>query len=320
MENLSRIFVSAIAVAGLLWGVTAYAQRGGWSAQAVGSPPFRSYQIDSYEIELEATNGVADVYFPDVNGSAARNYWRHERPFPVVVYLQGAQLKKEMLSMFALGVAQHGFVVVVPNNVSRVLGEGFSDVHLITSSLKEMREEQYDLDTPLFGIVDPSRLGLSGHSFGGIAASNAIGGVCFPTWCDTAIGFQRPPELRAAAIISSVAGGASSNSGVPVAVVVGSNDQRRADYEAGFNSLQPPKAFIVVEGANHYSVLDTEPEASRERRGEPPQIYRQSVSATLYARWAGLFLRTHILRDWKAGAIIYQSAGEEGVDVQSTWR
>ena len=320
MAHLSRIPALALTFAALLWGVPAYAQGEGWSVQAFGSPPFRSHQIDSYEIGLEATNGVADVYFPDVNGSAARNYWRHERPFPVVVYLQGAQLKKEMLSMFALGVAQHGFVVVVPNNVSRVLGEGFSDVHLITSSLEEMREEELDPDSPLFGIVDPSRLGLSGHSFGGVAASNAIGGVCFPTWCDTSIGFQRPPELLAAAIISSATGSASPNSGIPVAVILGSNDQRRADYEVGFNSLQPPKAFIVVEGANHYSVLDTEPEASRERRGEPPQIYRQSISATLYARWAGLFFRTHILKDWRAGAIVYRSAGEEGVDVQSTWR
>ena len=106
--------------------------------------------------------------------------------FQFLSYSQGGNTIREQYGTFAKGVAQYGFVVVIPNNMSSIMTrKGFNDVHLIDAVLNQMRKEENNPESPVNGIVDPSRLALSGHSFGGgVTALTATGGLCEVPFCD----------------------------------------------------------------------------------------------------------------------------------------
>jgi hypothetical protein len=314
----------AILILSLLFSASANAER--WSgyqsaSTSITDPLYKAHQIGSYELALSDTGGVATVYYPNIHGKNARSHGSNVNRAPVVVLLPGgAGGRRQIYSIFAKGVAQYGFVFVVPNNVSSVFNNtaGFSDVHLITAVLNQLREEENDPDSPLYGIVDSNRLALSGHSFGGVTALTAIGGFCQWPFCDESRGFQRPPELEAAVLLASHAGElAIDNSGVPVAIITGDGDRAFDDYRVGYDKLEPPKSFVVVEGTAHLGPLDIQPPGVAEGRGEPEQIIPSSIAAGRYARWAGLFLRAHMHRDLFAKRMIYRSDGSDGVVIES---
>ena len=51
----------------------------------------------------------------------------------------------------------------------------------------------------VFGLVDGSRLGVTGHSLGGAVALNIIGGICPPGLCTPGY-MAAAPQLKAAAL------------------------------------------------------------------------------------------------------------------------
>jgi hypothetical protein len=313
----------AVLMVSLLCSANANARwyQGSWNG--LNDPLFEAHHIDSYEMTLSDTGGVASVYYPNTRGKDARNHPSNDSRFPIVVLLGGGGPDaRQLYSTFAKGVAQYGFVFVLPNNASSVFNSAsFNDVHLITAVLNEMRKEESDPDSPVYGIVDSSRLALSGHSFGGVTALTAIGGFCQWPFCDVSRGFQRPPELEAAVLLAAHAGElAIDNSGVPVAILTGDGDRAFDDYRVGYDKLEPPKAFIVVEGTAHLGPLDVQPFGVATDRGEPEQIIPSSIAAGRWARWAGLFLRAHMHGDWRANMKIYRSGGTDGVTVEGERR
>ena len=284
--------------------------------------PVSADQVDSYPLVIESSGDEADVYYPNRKRHPA---WRRYSPadlYPVVLMMQGANVDKEYYSILATGVARQGFIVVVPNQRNRVFGGTFrySEVHTIDEVLEQMRLEDASPDSPVYGIADTNRFAIMGHSFGGAATMFAVEELCSIPFCDQSIGFVRPPELRAVVLTSSNTGAFDfDTSGVPIMIISGSLEEGRPRQLATYDTLEPPKALVTVEGGTHYAMCDADvPPGANAKETEPPQALPNGISAARYAHWAGLWLRAHVHDDAIAARKVFRPVvRSNGITVES---
>jgi len=281
------------------------------TAAAVTFSPAPLFEVvNQYNTTIAANGDLADVYFPTPKDSNPSTDL-----FPTTLLLQGALVDKSDYSSFASTVASYGFVVVVPNHVRTLVGPMdqpvtglLAEQQQVNDVLAHMRAENLNQSSPLFGQLDPSKLGLLGHSFGGAVGLNAIQGNCSPPLCFGE--FTRPAELLGGAFYGTTfrdpqRGGAIppiNNDGIPIALVAGSRDgvAELAAVEETYDQIQePPKAFVTVLGANHYGITN---EDNLFRDPSRPAL-DQALATETIARWSALFLRAHVLND--AGAFDY---------------
>jgi len=254
----------------------------------------------------------ADVYFPNLpKGETAK--------LSITLMLQGAFVDKSDYSNFASQVASYGFVVVVPNHERTIIGVNdqplsglFSEQGQVNDVLAQMRVENSDPLSPLFGIVDTGKLGLLGHSYGGTIGLGATQEeICVPQLCPT--DYSRPPELKAALAYGTAFGNPQTreylplnNEGIAIGLILGSLDGvappalSQATYK---QILNPPKALITVVGANHYSITNAD---NPERELNRPMLDQATVIETI-ARWSGLFLRAAMLNDRSAFDYVFNT-------------
>ena len=125
--------------------------------------------------------------------------------FPVVAVLQGAGVDKRFYAEFGTQLARYGFVVVIPDHFQSFPPGSppvlLPDQDVILDVLAQMKLEDADSQSPLFGIVDTASIGLTGHSFGGAAGLFAIDGRCNPPFCigPPGVGFPLPDAVLAGA-------------------------------------------------------------------------------------------------------------------------
>jgi predicted dienelactone hydrolase len=276
---------------------------GGGSANARVLTPFYK-NITKRTITIAADGDQADIYFP-----ALSKHPRHTDELPIALMLPGALVDKADYANFATQVARYGFVVVVPNN-QRILtapnGQSFpglfAEQEQVNQVLAQMRVEDQNPASPIFKIVDTSKLGLLGHSFGGGAGIGATQTqFCLPGICSE--NYTRPPELKAGIFYGANFRNQQTqefppinNNGIPIGLIVGSLDgvTLPASSQSTYNQiLNPPKALITVAGANHYSITNNDNPIREPNR---PTLNQTTATATI-ARWSGLFLRAAMLND-----------------------
>jgi len=112
-----------------------------------------------------------------------------EGPFPLVVFSHGNNGIRFQSYFLCEQLASHGFVVAAPDHVGNtavdllIPGPPFTitdrplDVSFVIS---RMLARSLDPADPLHGRVDPTRIGVAGHSFGGfttLAVAAGFGGV-----------------------------------------------------------------------------------------------------------------------------------------------
>jgi predicted dienelactone hydrolase len=178
------------------------------------SPPDEPgpYAVGRTTLQLDDTSRsrplVADVWYPAEAGAtgdpsvyqfipgiefASENALAEvtvstDGPFPLVVYSHGSGGLRYVASFFTELLASHGFVVASVDHV------GNTAVELVAGGDVDRDQVAYDrvldveflitqvLDASaageglLSGSVDPDRVGVSGHSFGGFTAFAAVGG------------------------------------------------------------------------------------------------------------------------------------------------
>jgi predicted dienelactone hydrolase len=151
-----------------------------------------------------------------------------EGPFPMVVFSHGNNGVRFQSYFLTEQLASHGMVVVAPDHSGNTAfdllfpGTPFEardrplDVSLV---ITRMLERSIDFADPFFGRVDPLRIGVAGHSFGGF------------TTLAMATGFQDvPPDPRVSALmpISPASSGFSDEDlaeiTVPMLVLGGTSD------------------------------------------------------------------------------------------------
>ncbi|WP_225895353.1 chlorophyllase [Leptolyngbya sp. NIES-2104] len=267
---------------------------------------------------------------------------------PIALMLQGALVDKADYSSYAEEVASYGFVVVVPNNERTLTAPpgspepyitGFlADQQQVTDVLAQMRIEDTDTNSPISGIVDTSKLGLLGHSFGGYAGLASIQDINDPAVSSG--NYTRPSELKAGIFYgtnfqtppSSRVFPPIDNQDIPVGLIAGTLDgvADLGEVASTYVKVQDPsKALITVEGANHYGITNQD----SDRDSVCPTLDQATangatlaVSASQRGRWSGLFLRelrctgtcSHLLGDPGAFDYVYKTGGDLNPTVNVT--
>ncbi len=188
------------------------------------------------------------VFFPDTD------VWVEGR-FPLIVFSHGLTGSPSRHSDLAEAWARAGFVVALPAfplTNSTVPG-GAANYHDVDNQpgdvsfvLDELITANDDELSPLFGRIDPDRIGVSGHSLGA-ATTYAL---AFDACC-------RDPRIDAAVVMAGVllvdAGDMDYSTSTPILIFHGDADPLLAyqfDVDT-FAKLSPPKWFVTLNGAGH---------------------------------------------------------------------
>lgn len=284
------------------------------------------YQEVEQYTTIAADGDPTDIYFPVVTDSAMNT------EFPIALMLQGALVDKADYSNFAEQVASYGFVVVVPNNERTITNPAtgqtltglLAEQEQVNDVLEQIVIEDANSTSPIFDIVDTEKLGLLGHSFGGAAGLGAIQeDIRIPGLGSE--NYSRPPELMAGIFYGTSFRDPITdevlpvnNDDIPTGLIVGDRDgviKPNSTEQTYDQILNPPKALITIEGANHYGITN---EDNLVRDPSRPTLDQATATETI-ARWSGLFLRAHLLCDKGAFHYVYNmgDACDPNVDVIS---
>ena len=287
-------------------------------------------EIKTIETTITNSGDAADIYLPSASPDEIDS-------LPVALFLQGANVDKSNYSTFASVVASYGFAVVVPNNLRTIAAPPpapsvtgfFPELQQVNEVFDYIRDPQV---SPIVDEIDPNKLVLLGHSFGGAVGLSALQGFCPFPFCPFGE-FDRPDELVGAAFFgtdfkpsSNIGGGPVppiDNAEIPTALILGSNDGRSlpADTQETFEQIQaPPKALVAVEGTNHFGITNeneplnppaTPAEVPPIIDDSNPQIIPQEVAIDTIATWSSLFLRATVLDDEAAFDFVFGGIGDE---------
>lgn len=272
-------------------------------------------KIGHYTTTIAGDGNPADVYFPQLPKS-----YCNSTEFPIALLLQGALVDKSDYSNFAKQVASYGFVVVVPNNERTLTAPNgqsvtglFPEQTQVDTVLAQMKAEDVDASSPTFKIVDTTKLGLLGHSFGGAVGLGATQEeVRIPGL--SAENYTVPPELKAGIFYGTSFSNQQNgeflplnNEGVAIGLIRGDLDsvsppnRSQSTYD---QILNPPKALITVKGANHYGITN---EDNPVREPSRPTL-DQAAATSAIAQSSGLFLRANLLGDRRAFDAVFNTS------------
>ena len=287
-------------------------------------------RVETIETTITTSGDSADIYFPTASSAQIDS-------LPVALFLQGGNVDKSNYSTFASVVASYGFAVVVPNNLRTIavpppapaVTGFFPELPQVNEVWDYVRDAEV---SPIADIIDPEKLVLLGHSFGGAVGLSAVQGFCPFPFCPFGE-FDRPDELVGAAFFgtnfkppSNIGGGPVppiDNAEIPTALILGSNDGRSfpADTQETFEQIQdPPKALITAEDINHFGITndnvplnppDTPTEVPAITADPNEQTISQEVAIDTIATWSSLFLRATVLDDPAAFDFVFGGIGDE---------
>ncbi len=176
-------------------------------------------------------------------------------PFPLVILAHGLGGYEEYLTPLAEEWVAAGYVVALPHFPLTYAGtQGGVDGADVQNQpgdvsfvIDEVLAASEDTDGALGGLVDPSMIGLAGHSNGGITVLGAVANSC----C-------RDKRISTAIVLSGTpspyADGTYDFTDVPPTMFVhGVNDQLVSYNQTveTFNEAATPKALLTLEEANH---------------------------------------------------------------------
>jgi dienelactone hydrolase len=214
-------------------------------------------------------------------------------PFPVLVFSHGS-CGYPMQSLFLTPViASYGFIVVAPPHPGNTLAEFplcGTPTAQVASYAERPADVRFALDTmlaagadatsPFFGAVDATRLGMSGHSFGGLTTYLVV---------------QNDPRYRVAMPMAPAVLG-DPVLPVPSLTMLGEIDSvvSLPPIRTAYERAAAPKYLIGIEHAGHYAFSDLcFPSADC----MPPATLTQDEAHRLVLRWVIPFLGRYLAGD-----------------------
>jgi len=133
---------------------------------------------------------------PDKSGS----------PYPLVMFSHGFRGTAVQSVTFTEYVASHGYVVAAMDHQGNTLTDFFADDETVAKvalerpadvrfASEEVAKKSMDASSPLHGMVDPSRVAATGHSFGAYTALVVGGGAVDVTQAQQACAQGAPSDI-----------------------------------------------------------------------------------------------------------------------------
>ncbi|MEO8603120.1 MAG: dienelactone hydrolase family protein [bacterium] len=176
-------------------------------------------------------------------------------PYPLVLFSHGSCGYPQQSKFLTPLLASYGFIVVAPPHPGNTINEypacGSAAAQVASFVerpqdmifvLNQILAANQDPLSPFYGTIDPSRIAMTGHSFGGLT-----------TFLVAAI----EPRIKAAVALAP-ATQANSTLAVPSLIMLGgidsviSNPNARAAYERSV----APKLLVEIEHTGHYAFSD----------------------------------------------------------------
>ncbi len=185
--------------------------------------------------------------------------------FPLIVFSHGAYGIRFQNSFQTTMLASHGYVVVSPDHEKNTLWEiityGYDDTTLLPSAMNRPNDLFFVMDTfsaktrdpadDFYGTINPFRVGVTGHSFGGFA--------CFPPakW-DSRVKAILPlaPAAKMAELYLEMR---LTEWSFPTFMLAGEAD-KTLPFESmvwnAYKDMKAPKWLVDFPRAGHYSFTD----------------------------------------------------------------
>lgn len=185
---------------------------------------------------------------------------------PGLVFIQGGAAATSRYVWQAQALAEQGFVVALPEHPNALaffaVDNGLAALDLLSAPPS---------GSLLVGRVDAARVGVAGHSLGGVVA----------------VKLALSKRLRALVIQDSFADPAdhaalSTLAGMPSLSLAADRDTceaNEASIAAGWAKLPSPTVFVRIPGASHYQF--TESQRDDERSGCVPSVSLESTHARI---------------------------------------
>ena len=216
-------------------------------------------------------------------------------PFPLVVFSHGSGGIPQQSTYYTEHLASHGFVVAAPPHPGNTLNDCFpcreqaglldsflnrpDDVRFVLDSLLALND---DAESMFYEALDPRRLGMSGHSFGGLVTMQ----------------LAQADSPFSAALAMAPPGGSLANLTIDVAIptlIMGGRLDRATpaeQQEEYFDSIEGIPAFLLIfPKGGHLSFADVcvpalggcEEGLSQERAHELVNFYANAFFQTYLA-------------------------------------
>jgi predicted dienelactone hydrolase len=214
-------------------------------------------------------------------------------PYPVVLFSHGMCGSPRQSLFLTPLLASQGFVVVAPSHpgnttadipfclTSESLVSSFRErPHDVVFVLDQVLAASADPASPLFGALDPERVAMTGHSFGGLT---------------TYLVEDLEPRIKVAlamapAILSPPA------LAIPSMTILGQEDGVLAvePMRTAWQASAPPKHLVEIHDAGHYAFSDFCRPGSDCR---PPQTLTSAEAHAHVLRWVRPFLERYLNED-----------------------
>jgi predicted dienelactone hydrolase len=215
-------------------------------------------------------------------------------PYPILMFSHGScGYPRQSLFLTAL-LATYGFVVVAPPHPGNTINEfptcGTPGAQ-INSAVERTPDIRFSLDTMLaenedpksvfFGALDPERIGMSGHSFGGLTTYLVAGvdsrfRVAVPM-APAILNFQRPLRVPSLTMIGQIDGSVNNTA-----------------VRGAFDVAAAPKLLVEIGDAGHYAFSDG---CFVSADCDPPRTRTQPEAHDLVLRWVLPFLKVYLEGD-----------------------
>jgi predicted dienelactone hydrolase len=187
-------------------------------------------------------------------------------PFPLIVFAHGYTSFGRQSASFAQHLASRGYVVAAPtfpgSNIAAAGGPRLTslldqpaDVSFV---LDELLARNDDASSPLAGAIDGNRVGMAGHSYGGVTTMLIVYGEMRDERIDAGmpiapVACPLPPDY------------AASDEPKPMMILGATQDRFLGPGAAqdAYDKVPPPKYLMDIEGADHtrfgdFDIADTQ--------------------------------------------------------------
>lgn len=229
--------------------------------------------------------------------------------FPLVVFDHGGPLAGpdfQRVCQFPLHelMASHGFVTVVALHSNNAVTRA-RDLPLV---IDVMLARSADRDDGLFGCIDPTRIGISGHSAGGAAAISAAAG-----W--RANGIAADPRIKAMAVYEPALNSLedASTLRIPYLAMGGLQGRNGLALPTLFEAtvLAMPRIYALTPNATHFNYL-TSMGSEIDQTREAALLADPTLPEPLKTRTATNAAAARAYDLWNQGEILFPMLGPGG--------